>query len=62
LHPPDLDKEFYLWTDASVKGFGAVLEQKDEDGTSHPVAYASRVTNTAEQRYAPTEQSLRWQL
>ena len=26
LHPPDMTKPFYLWTDASEKGFGALLE------------------------------------
>ena len=55
LMPPDLSKEFFLWTDASARGFGAVLEQKDGNGQPHPVAYASRQTNTAESKYAPTE-------
>jgi len=36
-----------MWTDASARGFGAVLEQKDESGISHPIAYASRATNNA---------------
>ena len=53
--PPDLTKDFYLWTDASGLGFGAVLEQVREDGCCHPVAYASRKTNAAEAKYAPTE-------
>ena len=43
-----------MWTDASARGFGAVLEQKDESGINHPIAYASRATN-AEQKYTPTE-------
>jgi len=43
-----------MWTDASARGYGAVLEQRDEQGTSHSIAYASRATNTAEQKYAPT--------
>ena len=55
LRPPDLTKEFYLWTDASSKGFGAVLEQQGDDGKRYPVAFASRQTNLAEQKYAPTE-------
>ena len=55
LHPPDLTKPFQLWTDASERGFGAVLEQKDQEGNCHPIAYASRGTNNAERKYAPTE-------
>ena len=48
-------REFFLWTDASERGFGAVLEQEDDEGRRHPIAYASRATNSAEQKYAPTE-------
>lgn len=48
-------KEFFLWTDASGLGFGALLEQEGEDGLRHPVAYVSRQTNAAEAKYAPTE-------
>ena len=55
LRPPDLDKHFYVWTDASLEGFGAVLEQLDDNGQHHPIAYASRQTNAAEKKYAPTE-------
>ena len=55
LHPPNLEKEFFLWTDASEKGFGAVLEQEGTDKVRHRVAYASRSTNNAEMKYAPTE-------
>ena len=55
LYPPHLDKEFFMWTDASEKGFGAVLEQEDDAGRRHPIAYANRATNSAEQKYAPTE-------
>ena len=55
LHPPNLSLEFYLWTDASSQGFGAILEQMGEDGSCHPVAFASRQTNAAEAKYVPTE-------
>ena len=55
LHPPDLSKEFFLWTDACELGFGALLEQIGDDGESYPIAYASRQTNPAERKYAPTE-------
>ena len=50
-----MDKDFILWTDVSVKGFGAVLEQGDEGGIQHPIAYASKATNSAEQKYVPME-------
>ena len=53
LRPPDLSRQFFVWTDASLLGFGAVLEQLDEEGWRHPIAYASRQTNNAEQKYAP---------
>jgi len=39
LHPPNLDKQFSLWTDASGLGLGALLEQEGEDGLRYPVAY-----------------------
>ena len=55
LAPPDLSREFFLRTDASARGFGAVLEQKDDSGQSHPVTFASRQTNPAESKCAPTE-------
>ena len=32
LRPPNLEKEYFLWTDASKKGFGAVLEQEGDEG------------------------------
>ena len=55
LYPLDLTKSFQLWTDVSKKGFGAVLAQTVEEGCRHPIAYASRATNDAEQKYIPTE-------
>ena len=55
LQPPDLSKPFFVWTDASIMGFGAVLEQLDDQNQRHPIAFASRQTNQAERKYAPTE-------
>ena len=37
--------------DASGKGLGAVLLQKQSDGQYYPIAYASRIMNETEQRY-----------
>ena len=55
LIPPDLSKEFILWTDVSAHSFGAVLEQGDDRGESHTIVFASRHTNAAESKYALTE-------
>ena len=44
-----------MWTDASEKDFGSVSEQEGPDNVGYPVAYASRPTNNAEMKYAPTE-------
>ena len=47
--------KFVLETDASTSGLGAVLSQKQQDGRLHPVAYASRKLQPAEENYAITE-------
>ena len=52
---PDFSKPFVLHTDASGEGLGAVLEQIPDDGTSHPVAYASTTVLPHERRYGITE-------
>ena len=41
--------------DSSSCGLGAVFSQKSEDGTWHPVAYASRSLSSTEQRYEQVE-------
>ena len=53
---PDFDKPFLLETDASGRGLGAVLSQKQADGWYHPIAYASQVMNETEQRYHSNKQ------
>ena len=50
-------------TDASGRGLGAVLSQKQADGQYHPIAYASCVMNETEQRYHSNKQeflALKW--
>ena len=57
LRYPDFEQPFYISTDASGYGLGAVLFQKHgEQGTDElPVGYASRVLKDAELRYSATE-------
>ena len=50
---PSFDREFILETDASIKGLGAVLSQK-QDGKLHPIAFTSKALNPQE-NYAITE-------
>ena len=60
---PDFTKPFLLETNASRRGLGAVLSQKQADGWYHPIAYASRVMNETEQRYHSNKQeflALKW--
>ena len=60
---PDFDKPFLLETDASRRGLGAVLSQKQADGQYHPITYATHVMNETEQRYHSNKQeflTLKW--
>ena len=60
---PDFDKPFLLEMDASRKGLGAVLSQKQGDGWYHPNAFASCVMNETKQRYHSNKQeflTLKW--
>ena len=47
----DFKKPFLLETDASIEGLGAVLSQKQDDGSYHPVTYASRGLKGGELKY-----------
>jgi hypothetical protein len=51
LAKPDFEKEFYVITDASIEGLGAILTQKDSDGYEHPIIYSSRSIHGAEANY-----------
>ena len=48
---PDYGKPFTLITDASDYATGAILEQEDTFGQSHPMAYYSKSLQPAERNY-----------
>ena len=58
LRPPDLDRDFYVWTDASLEGFGAVLEQLDDEDDIIPLLLP--VDRPTPQRRSMHPQSWRW--
>ena len=47
--------QFILDTDSSITGLGAILSQIQDDGTIHPVAYASRSIDKHERNHAISE-------
>ena len=51
LRLPDLSKPFFVQTNASKLGTGAVLLQRDDTGVPHPCAYLSQALVGAEQNY-----------
>lgn len=52
---PDFNKPFFLQTDASSTGLGAILFQKFDEGDK-PIAYASRSLTSNELKFSTTEQ------
>ena len=55
---PDYEKQFIMETDASLVAMGAVLSQKQEDGTVRPIAFWSGTFNSAERNYGVGDREL----
>ncbi|KAK8769088.1 hypothetical protein V5799_014447 [Amblyomma americanum] len=55
LRSPDYTKGFVVQCDASERGMGVVLCQRDNGEVEHPVLYASRKLTCREQAYSATE-------
>ena len=52
---PQFNKRFFLQTDASDRGLGAVLTQVDHNGHERVISYASRSLSDREKAYSTTE-------
>ena len=51
----DANKSYIVHTDASEHAMGAILQQEDDEGHLHPIAYASKTFNDAQKNYDTTE-------
>jgi hypothetical protein len=52
---PDFSRPFFLYTDASQLGLGAILSQLDDDNKEHVICYASHGLHSAEENYDTTK-------
>ena len=55
---PNFEKTMHLRTDACDYGYGAVLEQEQEDGIFKPISYFSKNYTAAEKNYSTPEKEL----
>ena len=51
----DGSRPFYVYCDASIDGFGAALEQKQEDGFIKTISYINRATLDSERHWTPLD-------
>jgi hypothetical protein len=58
LAHPDPVKPYFCETDASGAAMGAILSQRQEDGSLHPIAYMSQSFNGAEHNYDTHDKEL----
>ena len=55
LRQPDPTRDFFIATDASLAGAGAVLQQASDDGVLQPVAYASHRFSPVQSRWGVSD-------
>lgn len=55
---PDINKPFYLTTDASNNSIGAILSQIDSDNVEKPIEYFSKILSEVEKKYSATDKEL----
>ena len=55
LRPPDFEKEFFIYTDASGFAIGVILTQKDTGIKEFVILYSSRLMKGAEIHYGTTK-------
>ena len=55
LQVPDIEKPYYLHTDASQTAVGCCLGQLDTEGNIHPIAFGSQKLNTTQQKWSTIE-------
>lgn len=55
LQAPDYARPFVVQCDASDRGMGVVLCQRNDAGEEHPVLYASRKLTVREEAYSASE-------
>ena len=51
----DGSRPFHVYCDACIDGFGAALEQEQEDGSIKPIAYIVRATLDSESHWTPLD-------
>ena len=51
----DGSRPFHVYGDACIDGFGAALEQEQEDGSIKLIAYISRPTLDSERHWTPLD-------
>ncbi len=57
---PDFTKPFIVETDACKSDLGAVLEQEQENGQLHPIAFVNRTLQAHANNYGISEMEALW--